>query len=187
MQAIVEWPTLRYFSCVLQGMDSLRHRWKLTSDSSPIAKQHQKPCSGPPPVYQDLSNRHYWPVQNAVVNFPIRLKGNLKHISGNLLSLLGAQNKYIGSASQALLTGVSLRCGIGTDFLLLPPYPGLSKVSGCQRKSPPTWLVLVGYSGWHFFTYSVFQKKYPWASCFLRHVSRLFQTFLTTLYIRQSQ
>ena len=168
-------------------MDSLRHRWKLTSDSSPIAKQHQKPCSGPPPVYQDLSNRHYWPVQNAVVNFPIRLKGNLKHISGNFLSLLGAQNKYIGSASQALLTGVSLRCGIGTDFLLLPSYPGLSKVSGCQRKSPPTWLALVGYSGWHFFTHSVFQKKYPWASCFLRHVSRLFQTFLTTLYIRQSQ
>ena len=120
-------------------------------------------------------------------NLPIRLKGNLKHISGNLLSLLGAQNKYIGAASQTLLTGVSLRCGIGTDFLLLTPYPGLSKVSGYRRKSPPTWLVLVGYSGWHFFTYSVFQKKYPWAGCFLRHVSHLFQTFLTTLYIRQSQ
>ena len=103
-------------------------------------------------MYQDLSKRHDWPVQNAIVNLPIRLKENLKHISGNLLSLLGAQNKYIGAASQTLLTGVSLRCGIGTDFLLLPPYPGLSKVSGCRRKLPPTWLVLAGYPGWHFFT-----------------------------------
>ena len=156
MQTFVEWPMLTYFSCVLQGMDSLRHRRKLTSDLSPSAKQHQKPFSGPPPVYQDQSRRHDWPVENAIVNFPIRLKGNLKHISGNLLSLLGAQNKYIGAASQALLTGVSLPCGIGTDFLLLPPYPGLSKVSSWRRKSPPTWLVLVGYSGWHFFTYGVF-------------------------------
>ena len=29
-----------------------------------------------------------------IVNLPIRLKGNLKCISGNLLSLLGAENKY---------------------------------------------------------------------------------------------
>ena len=117
-------------------------------------KQNQNLCSGPPPVYQDLSTHHDsdhdWSVQNTIVNLPIRLKGNLKRISSNLLSLLGAQNEYIGAASQKLLTGVSLRCGIGTDFLLLPPNPGLSKVSGCQRKSPPTCLVLAGYSGWHF-------------------------------------
>ena len=110
-------------------------------------------------------------------NLPIRLKGNLKHISGNLLSLLGAQNKYIGSASQALLTGVSLRCGIGTDFLLLPPYPGLSKVSGCRRKSPPTWLVLVGYSGWHFFAYSVFQKNIPGLAAFFDMSAIYFKPF----------
>ena len=29
-----------------------------------------------------------------IVNLPIRLEGNLKCISGNLLSLLGAENKY---------------------------------------------------------------------------------------------
>ena len=33
---------------------------------------------------------------------------------------------------------------------------GLSKVAGCRRKSPPTWLVLAGYSAWHFFTNSIF-------------------------------
>ena len=36
---------------------------------------------------------------------------------------------------------------------------GLSKVAGCRRKSPPTWLVSAGYSAWHFFTGSVFLKK----------------------------
>ena len=30
--------------------------------------------------------------------------------------------------------------------------PGLSKVVGCWRKSPPTWLVFAGFSAWHFFT-----------------------------------
>ena len=38
---------------------------------------------------------------------------------------------------------------------------GLSKVTGCQRKSPLTWLVSAGYSAWHFFTDGVFQIKYP--------------------------
>ena len=33
---------------------------------------------------------------------------------------------------------------------------GLSKVAGCQQKSPPTWLVSAGYSAQHFFTDSVF-------------------------------
>ena len=49
---------------------------------------------------------HDWPVKKAIVNLPIRLKGNSKHISGNLLSSLGAQNKDFGAASQMLLTGV---------------------------------------------------------------------------------
>ena len=40
----------------------------------------------------------------------------------------------------------------------LNPHPcsGLSKVAGCQWKSPPTWLVSAGYSAWHFFMDGVF-------------------------------
>ena len=58
---------------------------------------------------------HDWPVKDAFVYLPIRLKGNLKRISGDLLSLLGAQNKDISAASQILLTGVRLhlQCGLG--------------------------------------------------------------------------
>ena len=41
-------------------------------------------------MYQDLSTCHDWPVKNVIVDLPIRLKGNLKCISGNLLSLLVA-------------------------------------------------------------------------------------------------
>ena len=43
-----------------------------------------------------------------IVNLPNRLKGNVKCISGNLLSLLGAENKYIVTTLQMLLTGVRL-------------------------------------------------------------------------------
>ena len=47
---------------------------------------------------------HDWPVQKAIVSLPIRLEGNSKHISSNLLSSLGSQNKdLIGVASQTLL------------------------------------------------------------------------------------
>ena len=58
---------------------------------------------------------HDWPVKEAIVNLPIRLRGNLKHISGNALSSLGegrgggGENKDISVASQTLLTGVRLR------------------------------------------------------------------------------
>ena len=48
------------------------------------AKQCQNPCSGPPPVYQDLSTCHDWPVNKAIVNLPIRLKGNSKCISSSV-------------------------------------------------------------------------------------------------------
>ena len=47
-----------------------------------------------------------WHVKNSIVNLPIRLKANSKHISSNLYSPLGAQNKEIGTALQMLLTGV---------------------------------------------------------------------------------
>ena len=36
---------------------------------------------------------------------------------------------------------------------------GLSNVAGCRRKSPPTWLVSVCYSAWHFSTDNVFLSK----------------------------
>jgi len=60
-------------------------------DPSQSAKQRRNPCSGPPPVYQDLSTRHDWPVENTIVEWPIRLKGDSKRISGDSLSPLGAQ------------------------------------------------------------------------------------------------
>ena len=59
---------------------------------SPSVKQHQNPSSGPPPVYQDLSMLHDWPVKEVTVNLPVRLKGNLKLILDKSLSLLGAKN-----------------------------------------------------------------------------------------------
>ena len=34
--------------------------------------------------------RHDWPVQKGFVDFQIKMKGNSKRISGNLLSPLGA-------------------------------------------------------------------------------------------------
>ena len=79
---------------------SLRHnRWL-----NPSVKQRRNPCSGPPPVYQDLSMRRDWPVKKAFVALPIRMKENSKPISGNSLSLLGTWDKDIGAASQTLLT-----------------------------------------------------------------------------------
>ena len=71
-------------------------------------KQYQNPCSGPPPVYQDLITCHDWHVENAIVDLPIKMKGNSKCTSGNLLSPLVAQTKDIGSALQMLLTEVNL-------------------------------------------------------------------------------
>ena len=61
-------------------------------------------------MYQDLSTPHDWPVKNAIVDLPIKMKRNWKRTSGNLLSPLGAQDKdIIGAASQTLLTEVKLR------------------------------------------------------------------------------
>ena len=50
------------------------------------AKQCRNPCSGSPPVYQDLSMHHDWPVKKAIVDFSNRLKGNWNCFSANLLS-----------------------------------------------------------------------------------------------------
>ena len=73
---------------------------------SPSAKQRRNLCFWPSPVYQDLRRHHDQPVKNAIVNFPIRMKGNSKLTSSNSLSPLGAQNKDLGTASQTLLTEV---------------------------------------------------------------------------------
>ena len=51
-------------------------------------------------VYQDLSTRHDWPFEKAIVDLPIKTRGNLKPTSGNSLSPLGGQNKDIGAASR---------------------------------------------------------------------------------------
>ena len=51
---------------------------------------------------------HYWPVEEAIINLPIKMKGNLKHTSGDLTSLLRAQSNDISTASQMLLTNVKL-------------------------------------------------------------------------------
>ena len=39
-------------------------------------KQCQNHCSGSPPVFQDLSTHHDWPVKKAIVDLPIKMKGN---------------------------------------------------------------------------------------------------------------
>ena len=49
-------------------------------------------------MYQDLSTCHDWSVKNAIVNLPIKMKGNSKRSSFNSLSLLGARNEDIGAA-----------------------------------------------------------------------------------------
>ena len=59
-------------------------------------------------MYQDWNTHHDWSVKNAIVDLLVRLKENIKGISGNLLSPLWG-NKTIGPASQMLLTGVRLQ------------------------------------------------------------------------------
>ena len=84
---------------------------------SPFSKQHQNPFFGSSSMYQDLSMHHDWPVKKAMVNMPVSSKGNLKCISGNLLSPLRAQNKEFGAASQTLLSRVSLQYICSTGYM----------------------------------------------------------------------
>ena len=55
--------------------------------------------------------RHYLPVEEVIVDVPIRMKENSKRTSCNSLGPLGPQNKNIGASSQTLLTEVKLRLG----------------------------------------------------------------------------
>ena len=82
------------------------------------AKQQQNPCSGSPPVYQDLSTYHDWLVKKATVDLPISMKGNSKRTSINLLSPLGAQNIDLSATSQTLLTKVKLCLRCRLSFFL---------------------------------------------------------------------
>ena len=75
---------------------------------STSAKQRRTPFSWPPPGHQDLSSRHDWPAKKAIIGLPVRLVGNLRRISGNSLSPLGARYKDIDAASQTLLIWVRL-------------------------------------------------------------------------------
>ena len=50
-------------------------------------------------MYQDLSTRFDWSVKKAIVNLPIRLKGNSPFRRDNSLCPLGVENKDIDAAS----------------------------------------------------------------------------------------
>ena len=60
-------------------------------------------------MYQNLSTRHDWPDKKAVVDLPITLEGNSKHVTSNSLSpyrrcFSDVTNRgYIMSATQANL------------------------------------------------------------------------------------
>ena len=50
-----------------------------------------------------------WSVINAIIDLPIKMKGNSKCSSGNLIvESVGGQNEHVGAASQTLLTEVKL-------------------------------------------------------------------------------
>ena len=68
-------------------------------------------------MYQDWSTHHDWSVKNVIVDLLVRLKENIKGISGNLLSPLWG-NKAIGPALQTLLTGVRLHVHLRRRFLV---------------------------------------------------------------------
>ena len=76
---------------------------------SPSGKQRQNPCSGSPAEYQDLSMCHDWPVRKAIVDFPMKMKQNLKCTFGNLLSPLGIHTICL----------ITSRCS-GNESVLLP-------------------------------------------------------------------
>ena len=59
-------------------------------------------------MYQDLSARHDCPVKKGIVDLPIGLKGNTKHISAKLSSPFGTRNKDLSTALHRLLTTIKL-------------------------------------------------------------------------------
>ena len=73
---------------------------------SPSVRQLQNPFSWAPPVYQDLSMGHDWPVKNAIVDLPIRLKNAFHSVSP-----LQAKNRDLGASSPILLNRIRLYIG----------------------------------------------------------------------------
>ena len=47
---------------------------------------------------------HDQPGKNTIVDLPISMKGNSKHIFSYSLNPFGAKNKHLGAASQTFLT-----------------------------------------------------------------------------------
>lgn len=83
--------------------------------SAPFSATKWKPCV----LGHDLGKHHDWPVKTAIVDLPISLKWNWKCIFGNSLSPLGTQKNDLSTASQTLLTGVTLhlRCRLPERWL----------------------------------------------------------------------
>ena len=82
----------------------------VTDATNPLVKSVSEPALKSlfwaPSLYQDLTMCHHWPVKKAIVDLPIRLKGNSNLRYGNSLSLMGPQNKDLGTSLQILLFGV---------------------------------------------------------------------------------
>ena len=60
---------------------------------------------------------HNWPVKKVIADLPIKIKEIQNTLPANLLSLLRAQNKDIGTGLQTLLIKVKL-CGPATQACL---------------------------------------------------------------------
>ena len=67
---------------------SLHHRQNYSLVKS-VCKTALKSLFWAPPVYQDLTTLHDWPVKNAIVCLPIKMKKNSNCTSSNSSSLLG--------------------------------------------------------------------------------------------------
>ena len=82
-------------------------------------------------------------LKKAIVDLPIKMKGNSKRTSGNSLSPLGAQNKELGTASQTLLTEVKLRglrrrLTASIVIKILPPNKPIEQLNSTQHRSSLT-------------------------------------------------
>ena len=77
---------------------------------SPFAKQCQNLCFGYPPVYQDLSTCHDWPVKKDLIDLPIRVKENQNALP--IIDSFGAQNKDLTVSLQTSLAEVEVHLQI---------------------------------------------------------------------------
>ena len=92
-----------------------------------------------------MKRRYDWPVKKAIVDLPIRMKGNSKCTSSNSLSPAGVQNKDIGAALQTLLTEFKLRLRRRLDPVSSLPKPTVYE----EGPEGVKWeLGLAGFSPW---------------------------------------